>query len=133
MVQRLRGLGKTILLTTHYLDEAQHLADRVIVIAGGRLVWQGPPEQLIDHAGGRSVIRFRLPAGTDPADLPPVGEVAVVGDEVEVTATDPVAALHRLTAWALARDLELAGLALERRSLEEAYLDLLAEVGDGHV
>jgi ABC-2 type transport system ATP-binding protein len=130
LVQRLRGLGKTILLTTHYLDEAQHLADRVIVIAGGQLVWQGPPQRLIDHAGGRSVIRFRLPDGTDPADLPAVGETTVVGEEVEVTAPDPVTALHRLTTWAIERDVALAGLALERRSLEEAYLDLLAQVGE---
>jgi ABC-2 type transport system ATP-binding protein len=131
LVGGLRALGKTILLTTHYMDEAQHLADRVVVIAGGRLAWQGTPEELIDEAGALSIIRFRMPAGVALPDLPDLGDVRSEGDIVEIAGPEPVRALHRLTGWALERGIDLAGLALERHTLEEAYLGLLDEVAGG--
>ena len=133
LVDRLRELGKTILLTTHYMDEAQHLADHVIVIAAGRLAWRGTPEELIARAGALAVVTFRLPAGVTTADLPDLdGAVHADGAFVEVVGQDPLRLLHTLTAWALRRGTGLPGLAVERRSLEEAYLGLLGEeMSDG--
>jgi ABC-type multidrug transport system ATPase subunit len=128
LIDRLRGGGTTILLTTHYLDEAQHLADQIIVIAAGRLTWQGTPEALIARTGHAAVIGFDLPAGVAAADLPRLpGQLRVNDQRVEVETADPTEALHTLTGWALAGAAPLSGLALARRSLEEAYLDLVRE------
>jgi ABC-2 type transport system ATP-binding protein len=128
MLKDLAALGKTILLTTHYMDEAQALADRVVVIARGRVVAEGPPSTLGDRHRGESVIRFRPPP--DAGDLPGgLGAVARTGDGwVELRAADPTRALHELTGWALARGLELEGLDVRRPSLEDAYLALTGEV-----
>jgi ABC-2 type transport system ATP-binding protein len=128
LVQRLRELGKTILLTTHYMDEAQHLADRVIVLAGGRIVAEGPPETLGGRHLGETVISFLLPAGVTAADLPtglPVDDdprEAVL----ELRTEEPTAVLHTLTSWALGRGVELDGLTVARPSLEDVYLELTA-------
>jgi ABC-2 type transport system ATP-binding protein len=126
LVQRLRDLGKTILLTTHYMDEAQHLADRVIVLAGGEIVAEGAP----DAIGGRhlldAVISFRLPAGTGVDELPaglPLDDDAP-GGVVRVRTDRPTETLHRLTTWAVDRGLELDGLTVARPSLEDVYLQL---------
>ena len=73
MVRNLCKLGKTVLLTTHYMDEAQALADRVVVIAAGRIVAEGPPESIGGRASASVHIRFSLPDGVDPADLPVSG------------------------------------------------------------
>jgi ABC-2 type transport system ATP-binding protein len=128
LVDRLRDLGKTILLTTHYMDEAQHLADHVLVIVSGKLVWQGTPEELIARAGALAVVTFRLPPGLTVADLPHLdAQVRSDGGFVEAVGRDPLRLLHSLTDWALQRDVTLPGLAVERRSLEEAYLGLLSE------
>jgi ABC-type multidrug transport system ATPase subunit len=128
LIDRLRDGGTTILLTTHYLDEAQYLADRIIVIAAGRLTWQGTPEALIARTGHAAVIGFDLPAGVAAADLPRLpGQLRVNDQRVEVETADPTEALHTLTGWALAGAAPLSGLALARRSLEEAYLDLVRE------
>ncbi|HSK97471.1 MAG TPA: ABC transporter ATP-binding protein [Euzebyales bacterium] len=131
LIDSLRDLGKTILLTTHYMDEAQHLADHVVVIAAGTLAWHGTPEELIARAGALAVVRFRLPADVSDADLPDLdAAVHADGDLVEITGGDPLRVLHDLTGWALRRGLTLAGLALDRQSLEDAYLGLLAEEVD---
>ena len=70
LVESLRSLGKTILLTTHYMDEAQNLADRVAVASRGRIVAVGPPAALVGRANGAAVVRFRLPEGTDRNAIP---------------------------------------------------------------
>jgi ABC-type multidrug transport system ATPase subunit len=126
LVERLSSLGKTILLTTHYMDEAQHLADRVAVIASGRLVAIGPPDALAGQADqGAAVIGFELPPGVAAGDLPRLGEeVRVDGTGVEIRTTRPVADMHALTSWALDRGVELPSLQLVRPTLEEAYLQL---------
>jgi ABC-type multidrug transport system ATPase subunit len=129
LVDQLRGAGTTILLTTHYMDEAQHLADQVVVIASGRLAWQGTPDALIARAGTHSVIRFELPANAAVSELPDLPCAVRVDDGVvELETDEPTPTLNRVTGWALARGETLPGLAIERRSLEDAYLDLLADV-----
>jgi ABC-2 type transport system ATP-binding protein len=123
-VRDLCSEGTTVLLTTHYLDEAEHLADRVGVLAGGRLVAEGSPEALIGGSG-TTVVRFDVPAGTSAAELAavlPAG--ASVGDRVEFATSTPTAAVHAVTGWAIDRGVELTGLAVTRPSLEDVYLQL---------
>ncbi|HYN68545.1 MAG TPA: ABC transporter ATP-binding protein [Ornithinibacter sp.] len=128
LVQGLRDLGATILLTTHYLDEAEHLADRVVVIDHGRVVAEGSPEQLAAAAGATTVISFRMPAGLDHADLPALGlERRIAGSVVEVRTETPTADVAALASWAVARGAELEALTLARPSLEDVYLDLVGE------
>src|SRR4051812_37826580 len=77
LIEGLRSLGTTILLTTHYMDEAQQLADRVVVIAGGRIIAEGSPETLRRGAGDASLVSFRLPAGLDADEMPLSNDIAV--------------------------------------------------------
>jgi ABC-2 type transport system ATP-binding protein len=125
IVASLRDLGKTVFLTTHYMEEAQALADRVAIIAHGRIVAQGSPGELADRGGGAR-ISFRLPAGVASADLPQRLEAGVGNGEVRLDADDPVRILHELTSWALERRVPLAGLEVRRPTLEDVYLELTA-------
>ena len=128
LVQGLRDLGATILLTTHYLDEAEHLADRVVVIDHGRVVAQGTPEDLAATAGAATVISFRMPAGLDGADLPVLGlERRIAGNVVDVRTKTPTSDVAAIATWASARGVELEALTLARPSLEDVYLDLVGE------
>jgi ABC-2 type transport system ATP-binding protein len=125
MVDALRDLGKTVLLTTHYMDEAEHLADRVAVMQSGGLVALGTPQQLADQSTGGAVIAFKLPSDVEAGALPVVGSrVRVAANAVEITSTAPTADLAVLTAWAAQRGLELESLAVARPSLEQVYLEL---------
>ena len=125
LVDALRDLGATILLTTHYMDEAEHLADRVIVFNRGRIVAEGTPEQLAALAGAETVVSFRLPDGVQLDGLPEMGTARrVAGSTVEVRSVQPTADVHALTEWAMATKVELADLSLTRPSLEDVYLDL---------
>ena len=108
-IRGLRGLGKTILLTTHYLDEAEQLADRVAVLAQGRIVASGTPAELTGTAPATE-IRYREN-----------------GREVVLETDEPTRVLHDLTARALAEHRELEGLVVRRPSLEEVYLSLTDE------
>ncbi|HEX2026440.1 MAG TPA: ABC transporter ATP-binding protein [Nitriliruptorales bacterium] len=129
LVSSLRSLGRTILLTTHYMDEAQALADRVAVIAAGRILAEGPPGALTGPEGELSTtIRFRLPPDVGLEDLPGrFADAAVAVDGgVEVTTGQPTTMLHALTSWAMQRDLELEQLTVTRPNLEEVYLALTA-------
>ena len=100
-MERLAGLGKTVLLTTHYMDEAQHLADRVAVIAHGRIVAEGTPDTLT-AASGSAVVEFALPAGTSAADLPLPASARLEHHDGRVSfQTDtPTGDLAPLIAWA---------------------------------
>jgi ABC-2 type transport system ATP-binding protein len=109
-IRSLKDLGKTVLLTTHYLDEAQELADRVAIIKGGQILAEGSPEQL--GVGGGS--RYRV------AHL-------VEGELVVHQTDDPTALLHELTGAALAAGDQLESLSVTRPSLEEIYLELTAD------
>jgi ABC-2 type transport system ATP-binding protein len=124
----LRALGKTIFLTTHYLDEAQRLADRVAIIADGTIVATGPPGRLGGGAADRTQIVFRLPAATSASDLPArLGEVTSDGPDVQLWTETPFRAVAALVDWARARNAELVDLEVRRQSLEDVYLELTAE------
>jgi ABC-2 type transport system ATP-binding protein len=108
-VRRLKALGKTVLLTTHYLDEAQALADRVAIVKDGKLVAEGPPDEL-----GPGSSRYRVSYVSE-------------GRRVEHQTDDPTELLHRLTRDALGRGERLEGLEVARPTLEEVYLELTEE------
>jgi ABC-2 type transport system ATP-binding protein len=127
IVRHLRDAGTTIVLTTHYMDEAQALADRVAVMSGGRIVAEGPPSTIGGRDTARARIRFALPDGYTPADLP---VAAVPGDGlVTVETADPTATLHQLTGWALRHGAVLDRLTVDRASLEDVYLRLTSDSG----
>jgi ABC-2 type transport system ATP-binding protein len=131
LVENLRSLGKTILLTTHYMDEAQNLADRVAVMARGRIVAEGPPALLAGRANGVALVRFRLTDGVDRASLPlPAnGEVELVDGFVSFRTASPTRALAPLLNWASARGEELPALTVTRPTLEDVYLELTETEG----
>ena len=126
ILENLADLGKTILLTTHYMDEAQHLADRIAIIDSGKIVAEGTPETLGGRADGKSMIRFALPEGVSVEELP-ISASTVDGDMIEVSAESATRALHELTTWAIGKDLELEQLQVARPSLEDVYLELTDE------
>jgi len=127
LIERLRALGKTVLLTTHYMDEAEHLADRVAVIVHGKLVAIGTPDEI---GGGRqtaSVVSFRLPVDVDPLALPRLdGAIQADGADMELETCHPTQVLHDLTSWAVERHIEIPALSIGRPSLEDTYLELVA-------
>jgi ABC-2 type transport system ATP-binding protein len=132
VIANLKSLGKTVFLTTHYMDEAQRLADRLAIIAAGRIVAEGRPDELGDRESRPATIAFRLPAGTSATELPAAVEAtAGRNGELEVTTSSPVEVLHRLTGWALERSLELEGLEVRRPSLEDIYLELTSGAPEG--
>ncbi|HEX3390912.1 MAG TPA: ABC transporter ATP-binding protein, partial [Streptosporangiaceae bacterium] len=131
LVRSLRDSGTTILLTTHYMEEAQVLADRVAVLSDGQVVAQGTLADIGGRASAQTQIRFALPGGCQAADLPawarPAAEQAVQpepGDLVTVAVSEPTRALHELTSWALRHGLVLDQLTVEPPSLEDVYLQL---------
>jgi len=130
LVEALKAQGTTIFLTTHHLEEAERLADRVGVLRRGKVVAEGSPATL-RAAAGATTIAFELADRRLAESLPvPAGAtVGLAGDRVELKAREPVAALHLLTGWALERGVELRNLSVTRPSLEEAYLLLTGEEG----
>ncbi|HEX5405267.1 MAG TPA: ABC transporter ATP-binding protein [Pseudonocardiaceae bacterium] len=127
VVANLRSAGITIMLTTHYMDEAQALADRVAVISGGRIVADGTPTTIGGRDAAVTRIRFDLPAGVAVSDVPVAATVA--DGVVTVEAAEPTAVLHQLTGWALGRGQPLAQLSVTRPSLEDIYLRLTGSTG----
>jgi ABC-2 type transport system ATP-binding protein len=123
IVRNLTALGKTVFLTTHYMDEAQSLASRVAVIAKGEIVAEGPPASLAGRDTAGTLIRFRIPDGTD--ELPASArDAARTARGYELRAADAARTLHDLTGWALERGVELEGLEVLRPTLEDVYLEL---------
>jgi ABC-2 type transport system ATP-binding protein len=131
VVKSLASLGKTVLLTTHYMDEAQYLADRAAVISAGRIVAEGSPATLGDRNLARARIKYRRPVGAVPPDGLS-GPADPDGFTVLETA-DPVRDLHRLTGWAIEHDVALDGLEVTRPTLEDVYLALTSEPGTSPV
>lgn len=130
LVASLRGMGKTVLLTTHYMDEAEHLADRVAVVVAGRVVALGTPGEIGGESRHVSEVSFGLPEGVLTTDVPDLGAALVAkGSDWQVRTADPAKALLRLTTWADQRGLAIANLKVGRPSLEEVYLQLIADSG----
>src|SRR5262245_1771177 len=129
-IKDLCALGKTIFLTTHFMDEAQALADRVAVMVDGRIVAMGTPAEIGGRDTAPTEIAFALPRGVALADLPALGDAEVSepspGHALVVTSAG-VHTAHAITGWALDRGLELRGFAVSQPSLEDIYLRLTHE------
>ena len=130
MIRNLQSLGKTVFLTTHYMDEAQELARRVAIIAQGVIVAEGPPSSLGGRDVAATIIRFRLPPGAQPPpDVAP--GLAMMDGAAEIRTEEPTRALHALTSWAVDRGVELDAFSVGRPSLEDVYLQLTGSAEQG--
>jgi ABC-2 type transport system ATP-binding protein len=129
VIAGLRDLGKTVFLTTHYMDEAEALADRILIIAAGRIAASGTPETIGGRATETSTIRFSMPRGLTAADLPALPAPATVGSDgvAELSHRDPMGVLYRLAVWGSEHGHPLADISVHRPSLEEIYLRLTRE------
>jgi ABC-2 type transport system ATP-binding protein len=130
VIKGLASLGKTIFLTSHAMDEVQYLADRVVIIAAGRVVAEGTPETLIERDKSTVLVRFRIP---EAARLPDGlrARVKTGEDGLELETDDPTRTLYELTSWAVQSNLSLEALQVVRPSLEDVYLQITegAEAG----
>jgi ABC-2 type transport system ATP-binding protein len=124
VIKGLAGLGKTIFLTSHAMDEVQYLADRVAIIAGGKIVAEGTPDTLAGRETAATIVRFLLPAGS--VELPERLRAAARIDDssVELETDDPTRTLYELTSWAVQAGISLDGLEVMRPSLEDVYLEI---------
>jgi len=130
VIASLRSLGKTIFLTTHYMEEAEYLADRIAVIAAGKIVAEGTPDTLGARNTQKSIICFGLPGELTPADLPTdISSAAVMNAEgqIEIETIRSLPLLGQLAAWAETKGIDLADLTVSRPSLEDVYLRLTRE------
>jgi ABC-2 type transport system ATP-binding protein len=133
-VRSLCDLGKTVFLTTHYMDEAQHLSNRVAIMNAGEIIATGRPEEL----GGRDVrpaeIRFALPADWSLGDVPDVfaQERSIDGDRVLVVTSEPVRATQQITTWAVERGIDLGHFSVTQPTLEDIYLELTGSGDHDH-
>jgi len=129
VIAGLRALGKTVFLTTHYMEEAERLADRIAVIANGEIVAQGTPQTLGGRQLADALITFALPPGTRAAELPLTLAQRIQegsGGRLVLASSAVTADLHVLAGWALERSLELDDLEVSRPTLEDVYLRLTA-------
>jgi ABC-2 type transport system ATP-binding protein len=128
-IQALCALGRTVFLTTHYMEEAQTLADRVAVMRAGEIIAIGAPDELGGRAAHPTEIRFELPAGCALDELPevPAIERRSENEHVLIRTSEPVLATARITAWALENNVELSHLSVSQPTLEDIYLELTGE------
>jgi ABC-2 type transport system ATP-binding protein len=130
-IRSLCQLGKTVFLTTHYMDEAQFLADRVAVMRGGQIIASGRPDEL----GGRDLrpaeIRFELPDGVGLDEVPdlPAESRELMGPRVTIHTRQPVRAAQIITSWAVDGEVDLAHFSVAQPSLEDIYLELTGSGG----
>jgi ABC-2 type transport system ATP-binding protein len=126
MIEGLKELGKTVFLTTHYMDEAEHLADRVAILREGRIVAQGPMKELSASLGRRTVIGFKLNGGLDAEEVRSCVSATpqVAGAEIRIETEQPQGDLYRLLALAEQRGVALEDLEVRKPSLEDIFLDL---------
>jgi len=132
LVRGLRELGTTIVLTTHYMDEAQALADRIAVLAAGEVVAQGTTDTIGGRDTAETVVTFTLPAGVAVDDIPLPETSQVSSGVVTVRTTEPVRYLYSLTAWAIRFDVQVEALTVGRPTLEDVYLALTSRPA-GHI
>ena len=130
MVKNLQSLGKTVFLTTHYMDEAEHLADRVAIIVEGKIVAEGAPRELTRRSAV-TTIRFRLPPGTPGLPESLSAAATAEGDLTAIDSTSPTETLYELTRWAHEGGVELEELAVSQPSLEDLFLELAGTSGGG--
>jgi ABC-2 type transport system ATP-binding protein len=131
MIEGLKDLGKTIFLTTHYMDEAQHLADRVAILRRGELVAVGDLAEIGAGVGAATVIRFRVPEGVSADELRSIVDapVELAGDVASLKVESPQRPLYKLTGWAEERGVVLDGLEAVHPTLEDVFLELTATRG----
>ena len=132
MIDGLRQLGKTILLTTHYMDEVQHLADRIAILRAGELVAVGTVEEIGSGLPTGAVVRFRVPEGVTAHEIASVAATPVeeAGDLVTIHCPDPQPVLYRLVTWAEPEGRSLDGLEVLRPTLEDVFLELTTSEAD---
>ena len=128
IVKSLAALGKTVFLTTHYMDEAQYLAAEVAIISGGLIVAQGPPSTLAGRDTAATRIRFRLAPGSNLPDRFQERSIRTNG-VYEMITDDATRTLHDLTGWALDQRISLEALEVTRPSLEDVYLEITGSTG----
>jgi len=132
MIEGLKELGTTIVLTTHYMDEAQHLADRVLIMREGGIVAEGPPQTLGEQLGRETTIRFRTYDGIADRVAGVLGSrPTVTGHETTIASTDPQRDLYRLLEWAQEEGIELPDLEVRRPSLEDVFLEVTSSSENG--
>ena len=131
-IRAMCALGKTVFLTTHFMDEAQHLADRVAVMRAGEIIAQGRPDELGGRDQRPAEIHFTLPADVALDEIPelPCELCALDGDRALVLTRQPVRAAHLLTGWALERGVQLGSFSVAQPTLEDIYLELTASPRD---
>jgi ABC-type multidrug transport system ATPase subunit len=134
-IRSLCELGKTVFLTTHFMDEAQQLADRVAIMRDGEIIALGSPDELGGRDARAAEIRFALPAQTGLDELPlmPYERCVIDRGRALVVTHDPVVALQLLTGWAIDHDLALAHLSVSQPTLEDIYLELTGPAGQPRV
>lgn len=127
IVKNLTSLGKTVFLTTHFMDEAQYLAEHVTIMSDGVIVAQGSPRELAERNPQGALVSFRLHSGVPP--LPePLAQMTSCADGLSRLRTeDPTRVLYELTGWAIKNDVALDGLDVTRPTLEDVYLEITKE------
>jgi ABC-2 type transport system ATP-binding protein len=132
MIGGLKDLGTTIVLTTHYMEEAQHLADRVVILREGRIVAEGAPGTLGDQLGRETLISFRLTDGLTPEKIASaIGRrPELSGNLATLASTEPQRDLHGLLDWADGAGVQLADLEVRRPSLEDVFLEVTRNQGE---
>jgi ABC-2 type transport system ATP-binding protein len=133
VLRDLRDLGKTVFLTTHFMDEAENLADRIIILAAGRIVAEGTPETIGGRQTDASVVTFTMPHGLTAGDLPPLPVPAHVehNGRAEITAAEPMPVLYALSSWAMQHQLPITDISVLRPTLEDIYLRLTEQAKQG--
>jgi ABC-2 type transport system ATP-binding protein len=130
VIKNLRSLGKTVVLTTHFMDEAQYLADRLAIIANGKIVAEGDPETLAGRDRMLAKVRFSLPDGVVPPTH--LGAQMIAAHSYEVNTTLVTKDLFELTSWAMSAGVDLENLRVDRPTLEDVYLELTTESSDSN-